>query len=163
MWGKADALKEYICPAFGGASAFQVFFSSLSIAVIFLSASFLAGLSALGQPLAIALLMGIGADLGFFAAAIYSDKGASAITAILILYLPKAAALSIIAVTAAREALRCSSALLSGAAFSGSLPEESPILKLYCVKFIVLAIAGVITAVADSVLNYFFGDLLSHM
>lgn len=134
----------------------EIFGCSLLTLSIFLGTAFIFGLFAFGQPFGFALLMCIGIELGCFAALLYAEKGSSAIPAVLVLYLPRTAAVSAVALLAAREVIRNSSSLLRS--MLGT--TDPPSFKSFCVRFLVLFVAALIISAVDSLLNYFFGGFV---
>lgn len=149
-------LRKFFCAELYGGTALEIFGFSLLTLTIFLGTAFLLGLFALGQPFGIALLMGMGAELGCSAAILYSEKGIAAIPAVLALYLPKTAAVSAIALLAAREVLRNSSSLLRSMLGTA----DPPSFKSFCTRYAVLFAAALIISAVDSLVNYFFGGFL---
>lgn len=154
-----ENIKRNLCPALNGATLLDIFSNTLIISVLFLVIAFFSGLFAFGQPLGIALLVIKGAEIGLSSAFMYAEKGLPAITAVLVLNVPKSIVISFIAVLAVREVWRNSSAVLSFLISEERIGENID-LKLYCIKFIVLLVIVFLVSVADSVMNYIFSGLL---
>lgn len=148
----SDILRKILCPELYSGSLYSLFICTFLMALIFLIASFLSGLFALGQPVGIVILTSVGVMAGFSAASIYAEKGISAIPAILLIYLPKTAFLSIVAILSVREILRNSTALI----LSMTGISEPPKFKSYCIRYVVLLIAVFVISIVNLLLNYFF-------
>lgn len=147
---------RFFCPFFCGGTLLDVFVNTLAVSMIFLAAAFLSGLFAFGQPVGIALMFGIGSVLGISGSIMYNVVDNSDIFNAVLIILPKAAAFSAVSLLAAREIFRSSSAILG---FVSGKEHNNADLRLYCVKFIVLAVIFFIISVADSLMNYIFGNL----
>ena len=73
--------------------------------------------------------------------------------------LPKLVAVSVIFVLSARESLRLSSKIFSFLFLSVNDEDIINYIKLYFIKFAILTVFIIVTAVAESAINYFFIDL----
>lgn len=123
----------------------NTFFSS----ALFIAAAYLAGLSALGQPVGIALLIYRGFGIGASSASLYSSEGAGAAFKVTLQLMPAALALTGVAILAVRELLRTSTAVLR-LWTAGELKDEKLIdLRLYSVKYAVLLLLSAIISLAD--------------
>lgn len=153
-------LHQYFNPVYSGNTVLEVFKNTLYPMTLYLTAVFVLGFCSVGQPVAVALLIYKGMGIGLSAGAMYVASGAQAIIPVIALVVPKALAVTFIAVLSARESMRLSGAQLRFL-FRQKIPEEkmSNTLKLYCIKFIVLMLFAVAEAVADSLMNYIFIDL----
>lgn len=151
FFADSEILQKYICPEVFGGTLFQIIFGTSVTCLMYLVVSFLLGLFLLGQGGGIAFLAGLGAEIGCTAALMYFERGAGAIMWVLLLYLPKTAALSAIGILSAREVIRNSTALLK----STISLEEAPSLKKYCLRFIFLAAGVIIVSVIYGIANYF--------
>lgn len=151
-----EFLRKYFCAELYGGKALEIFGSSVLILTIFLGTAFFLGLFALGQPLGIVLLMCMGGKLGCSIALLYSEKGINAVPAVLLLYLPRTAAVSVVALLATREVFRNSSYLLRSMLGTADPPN----LKSFCIRFLVLFAAALIISAFESLLNYFFGGFV---
>lgn len=147
---------RFFCPFFCGGTLLDVFVNTLAVSMIFLAAAFLSGLFAFGQPVGIALMIGVGTVLGISGSILYNAAGSSDILPAALIILPKSAAFSAVSLLAIREIFRSSSAILG---FVSGKEHNSADLRLYCIKFIVLAVIFFIISVADSLMNYIFGNL----
>ncbi len=145
-------LQKYICPEIFGGSFSDVFAGTLAALVLFLIPAFFFGLCAFGQPLGIALLICLGAELSCSAALIYAEKGISALPAVLLMYMPKMAVISAVGLLSVRELMRTSTGLLK----SMTRGEDVPNLRNYCIRYAVLFSAAVIISLADALVNHFF-------
>lgn len=147
---------RFFCPFFCGGTLLDVFVNTLIISMIFLAIAFLSGLFAFGQPVGIALMVGIGTVLGISGSIMYNVTEKSDILIAALIILPKAAAFSAVSLLAAREVFRSSSAILG---FISGKEHNTADLRLYCIKFIVIAVIFFIISVVDSLMNYIFGNL----
>lgn len=154
-----EFLRQNFCPALHGATLLEIFRSTLVSSLIFIIMAFFSGLSAIGQPVGIALIIAKGAEIGLSAGFIYAQKGLSAFPAVMVLNVPKALAFSAVAVLAVREVWRSSSSLLRFLV-SGEHSTEQNSLRLYCLKYLVLIIIIFIISIADVLMNYIFAGLL---
>lgn len=154
-----EILRQNICPVLHGATLLEIFRNTLVSSLIFIVTAFFSGLFAFGQPVGIMLIIVKGAEIGMSAAFIYAEKGLSAIPAVMMLNVPKAVALSAVAVLAVREVIRNSLALLHFLT-SGEHSSEQVNLKLYCLKYLILIVIIFIISMADSLMNYIFVGLL---
>lgn len=152
-------LSQNLCPSLHGATLLEIFRNTLVSSLIFIIMAFLAGLFAFGQPVGVLLIALKGIEIGLSSAFVYSEKGISALPAVLLLNVPKAVALSVVVLLAVREVLRNSSAILCFL-MSGEHGSEHITLKLYCIKYIVLIVIVFIISMADSLMNYIFAVLL---
>lgn len=154
-----EMLRHNISPALYGATLLEIFRSTLVSSLIFIIVAFFSGLFAFGQVMGIVLIVIKGMEIGLSSAFVYAEKGLYAFPAVMVLNVPKAVALSAIAVLAVREVWRSSSAVLHFLV-SGEHSSEQVSLKLYCVKYIVLIVIIFIISMADSLMNYIFAGLL---
>lgn len=154
-----EILRQNICPVLHGATLLEIFRNTLVSSLIFIVTAFFSGLFAFGQPVGIMLIIAKGAEIGMSAAFIYAEKGLSAMPAVMVLNVPKAVALSAVAVLAVREVIRNSLALLHFLT-SGEHSSEQVNLKLYCLKYLILIVIIFIISMADSLMNYIFVGLL---
>ncbi|MBR1750672.1 MAG: hypothetical protein IJ740_07310 [Ruminococcus sp.] len=154
-------LHQYFSPLLSGQTPAEVFRNTAASLLLFLAAAFISGLCAAGQPIGAALLIYRGFGIGLSAAQLYSVRGAAAIPAAAVLFLPKALAAEGTAGLAVRELIRSSNGLLRYLV-TGQPPEEgeSRSLRMYCVRFAVLAAISLFIAAADAVLSYLFSGLL---
>lgn len=112
--------------------------------LIFAAAAFLAGSSAIGQPLAYFLLLFSGIYTGYITASVYQMYGKNAFFIILTAVIPRSAALITVVILSVKEALR-SSFYLFEFYFHGDVRENKRItLKLFCVRFLVIILLSLI-------------------
>ena len=86
----------------------------------------------------------------------YTLYGGKAFVLVLITVLPKAAALTFIAVLAVRELIRASVFSLSCWISENGNDSKRMSIQLYCLKFIVLAVMVIIAAAVDAAINFAF-------
>lgn len=157
---ETSLMHQYFTPSLSGNTVLDVFRNTFVSSVIYLAIVFILGFFSLGQPLGIALLVHRGIGIGMSAAMMYINSGIEAIPAVLLLFLPKALVLAFIAVLSVRELLKLSCIQFSFVFREKTYEEKMKrTVKLYCIKFAVLAVFVMLAAVADSVLNYIFMDL----
>lgn len=153
-------LHQFFSPAYSGDTVLEVFRNTFLSGAAFIAALFLLGFFAFGQPLGIAMLIYRGVGIGAAIAQMYAVSGAASLPSVLVLVLPKALIMAFTASLGARELLRLSRTMLLFL-FRDELPDEkmSRTIKLYCIKFLVLLFLLLLTALADSAVNYIFMDL----
>lgn len=149
---ESDIMQSYICPELFGGTAFEIFSGTLITSLLFLGLSFFFGLCVFGQPVGIALLIAVGAELSCSASLIYSERGISGLPAVLLLCLPKTAAISAVGILSVRELMRTSTGILKSVISAG----EPPCFRRYCLRFGVLALAVLIISLSDALINNFF-------
>lgn len=147
-------IHQYFAPIYSGTDLFDYMCRSFGAAAVFLSAAFLAGFSAVGQPLGIMIMISRGFGIGASGALMYILHGGKAAAGMLFFVLPKAVLSLIICALAVREVLRASSYTLSGWITEGFREYDKTDIRLYCIKFIVLMIISLIISVADAVINF---------
>ena len=154
-------LHQYFAPVLSGLTPAQVFRHTLFSALMCLAAAFMSGLCAVGQPLGAALLVYRGMGIGAAAAIEYTLHGVSAVPAVLLLILPRAAAELAVLMLAVRELMRSSCSLMrSLLRSSADDDEQSARLRLYCIRFAVLAVISLFVSAAESVLCYLFAGMI---
>ena len=153
-------LHQYFAPAYSGNTVLAVFRNTFVSSAVQLVLIMLLGFFSLGQPFGAALLVYRGVGIGASVASMYMISGAGSLLPILVLVVPKAIILSYISVLGVREAFRLSAVQLRFL-FRDELPEAKMkrAVKLYFVKFLVLAAIIMLVSAADSVMNYIFMDL----
>lgn len=128
----------------------------LIFSALFVSAAFLLGLSAVGQPFGLAMLIYRGIGIGASTAAVYALLGKRGILHITVLMIPKALAFAAISILAVRELIR-SSNLLFDFYFKRDIRDDNRnSKKLYAVKFIVLIIMSLLISAADGGISYLY-------
>ena len=159
-----QALHERKCdlPLFGsfysGFTVFGEIRDTFIYLFLFITLAFLIGLSAIGQPFALMQLLYCGMSIGCFTASMYRLYGKSAFLPVLLVVLPKAAAVTVAAVLAVRESLRSSLGLLLYY-FRGDTESRQLSLKLYCIKYIVLVMLSLIFSASAGAVMYVFGSV----
>lgn len=151
-------LHQYFCPLYSGDTVLEVFRNTFAACAVFITAAFIAGLSAVGLPLGIAMLIYRGFGIGISGAVLYSRDGLNAVPEILTMLVPKSAAVVTVSVLAVRELIR-----LSGNIFSSTVGRKdagAADLRLYGLKFAILIVFSIIISAADSAVNYIFSGLL---
>lgn len=158
---KSEWLHQYFSPICSGNTLFEVFRNTFVSSFIFLLAIFILGLSAIGQPVGIGLLIYRGVGIGFSVALMYLQSGIEAVPAVLLLVVPKAAAIIFLSSLAVREMLKLSCSQFNYL-FRGSASDNknNSVFRLYCIKFAIIAVILMIVSVLDSALNYVFMDLI---
>lgn len=148
----------YFAPQLCGDTVSDIFFRMLLTELLFTVTALLSGLSAVGQPVSLIQPLYLGFGIGVSAALEYSSGGIDSLPEVFFLLLPKAIMSAVIVYLSVREALRSSCNILR-AAVSGDIPER-PGLKLYFLRFGVLAALCIIAAAADSLLSYLFAGFV---
>lgn len=152
-------LHQFFMPYSSNVKLSHMFVCTAASSLIFLAAVFITGTSAIGQPVGVFLLLYRSFGAGLSAAVVYSAFGIKAVPSVLLLVLPKAAVSLMIAVLAVREAFRSSCGL--AVYFSSGNSTENGSLRLYIVRFAVLASISVLVSAGDTALNHFSGGILS--
>ena len=139
---------QFFSPSYGGETFTGCMGKSALSAVIFLAAVFLSGFFVFGQPVGLALLVWRGVGIGASVAGMYKIHGAGAIAEVIMLILPKAFISAVVAVLAVRELIRSSNTLLGYVINGEKRVNEKYEIRLYCIKFLVLAFISMITVIA---------------
>lgn len=132
-------------------------FLPISATLIFL---FLSGFFCFGQPLAVLAVFYRGTAVGITASLYYLMLGIKGIPAILILLFPLAAASGAVLIFGTRESIKYSNSFISYILKKNSDAEKSESIKIYAVKFAVLALFSLLISAADCVTAYFFTGLI---
>lgn len=149
-------IHQYFYPFACDRSLFSFFLNDCASAAVFISAVFLFGLFPTGQPLAAVALVYRGFGAGLSAALLYARFGRAAVTAVLLLIIPKAIAYIYISMLAVREGIRSSDYILHMLIYNDSENTKAFSLKMYAVKYGVLILLSVVAAAADTAVNYLF-------
>lgn len=136
---------QFFSPLNGGGTFPESVGRSALSAVIFLVTVFLSGFFVFGQPVGLVLLVWRGVGIGASVAGMYKIHGAGAIAEVIMLILPKAFVSAVVAVLAVRELIRSSNTLLSYALMGEKQENEKYEIRLYCIKFLVLAVISMLT------------------
>jgi hypothetical protein len=124
--------------------------------IFFVSAAFLLGMSAVGQPVGFAMLIYRGIGIGASSATVYALLGKRGLMHIAVLILPKALAFSAVSILAVRELIR-SSNLLFGFVFKRDIRDDNRnSIRLYAIKFLVLIIMSLLISAADGGAVYLY-------
>lgn len=146
-------LHQFFMPYGTGVKMIEAFTCSSIMSLIFLAAVFSAGTSIFGQPLSVLLLMYRGFGAGLAVSGLYNDLGFKAVAVILPLVFPKAVLYLTAAVLAVRESVYFSCGLARYAIFGEG--AHGGRLRLYIIRFIVLAFLSVLVSAGDAALNHF--------
>ena len=145
-----------------GCSVYAVIRNTFLSLTLFVSAAFLFGLSAVGQPFGLALLVYRGIGIGASVTTVYALMGKKALLRVLVLVFPKALAVTAISVLAVRETFRSSNYLLSYIAKRNERDDNRNSIKLYGLKFIVLILLSLLISAADGGINYLYSAVSRH-
>ena len=139
-------------------SVFQCFCGSLGSSLLFFGCSFLCGLSAVGQPLAIASLflkgLGLGSSMGY----LYLHYGLSGIGYSALFLLPSGAVAVFALLLSVKESLRLSNLLFS-ALMQGREQISKTVWKLYLCKHGILLLILGLSALIDTLITFFFAGV----
>ena len=148
---------QYFLPEFSGGTIYEVFRNTFISLFLFIMVEFVTGLSAIGQPAGVLMLIYRGFGIGASVSAVYMAKGLHAMPEVLILILPECLAVAGISILAVREQMR-----LSRGVFMAVIAEKSHTdkeFRLYCLEFIVLTGVSLLVAVFATIMNYVFSSL----
>lgn len=132
-------------------------FLPLSAALFFL---FLLGFFSFGQPLAVLTVFYRGTAVGITASFYYLMLGIKGILAILILLFPFAAASGAVLIFGTRESVKYSNSFISYMLKKNSDAKKSESIKIYAVKFAVLALFCLLISAVDCITACFFTGLI---
>lgn len=152
-------LNQFFSPVYSGNTAAAVFRNTLLTSALFVTAAFLGGLWAAAVPLGAGMMAFRGFGVGVSAASMYISGGVQALPAVLVLLVPKAAAVSAVSLLAVRELFR-SSVMLGRFFLHGESDRSRDTARLYLIKYGVLLLISLIISAADAAMNYFFAGLL---
>ncbi len=138
---------------------FKVFACSLIPVVLMLVFQLLCGLFAFGQPFCVSTLVMRGIAGGIASASIYAQYGYKGFFLILIMLVPMLIFNMYILSLGARESIRLSN-MTAGFIF-GKNNDGVCEIRLYLIKFLVLAGFALASAVIESALIYFFADFFN--
>lgn len=137
-------------------SVFSDIKNTFFIMLFYIFCAFIVGSSALGQPLAYLVLLHVGSVIGSFAFLMYNYYGNSAFFSILITFLPKAIAISVVIVLAIVTAFRSSATLFYAYRYGDVRDGRELDIKLYCIRFIVLILLSFIFSGAVGACDYLY-------
>lgn len=138
---------------------FQNFFSLFSSAFFYLLGAYLLGFSAIGQPFILLLPFFRGLGLGAFMGYFYVTYGLRGIGCCLLVVLPAALVALLALIIGCRESLRLSILLFSGFRSGKSASLGRNTLKLYHLKFLILIVFALISAILGTVCILLFAGL----
>ncbi len=147
-------IHQYFAPVYNGTDLFGYMCRSFGAAAFFLTAAFLSGFSAVGQPFGILIMISRGFGVGASAAMMYTLHGGKAVAGMLVFVLPKAVVSLFICGLGIREVLRASSYTLSVWLPEGFREYGKIDIRLYCIKFLVLIIISLIISAGDAMINF---------
>lgn len=157
--GKA-VFNQFISPLNNGNTLLEIIRNDIISVGGILLLVFCTGFFSVGQPLAALLILYRGIGAGISVALTYMTFGEKGVYITLIFIVPKLLATTVILILGIREAIKLSNIIYSYL-FRGTAEDNmNRYIKLYCVKFLVLILLVLITAVADGGLNYFFRYIL---
>lgn len=145
-----------------GCSVYAVIRNTFLSLTFFVSAAFMLGLSAVGQPFGLALLIYRGIGIGVAVTTLYALFGTGTVMRVLVLVFPKALAVSAISVLAVRETVRSSNSLLSYLAKRNERDDNRNSIRLYGLKFVVLILLSLLISAADGGVNYLYSAVSRH-
>ena len=154
---KSAWVHQYFLPEYSGDTIYEVFRNTFMSLFLFILAEFIMGLSAIGQPAGILMLIYRGFGIGASVASIYMTKSLHAVPEIFILVLPECLAVSGITILSVREQMR-----LSRGVFMAVIAEKTHTdkeFRLYCLEFLVLTGVSFLVAVLATLMNYIFSGL----
>jgi hypothetical protein len=132
---------------------------SFVCSALFLAAAYFMGLSALGQPVGIAMAVYRGFGIGAASASLYSAYGSAAVLRVMILLLPEAMGAIFISVIAVRELMRASRSVLRLWIYGELIDERAVDLKRYSLKFAVLLLLSLLITLADGAVNVIYSRI----
>jgi len=153
------AVHQYAAPVYHGESLIRYISHSFALSVITLTAAFVLGFFALGQPFGPLLLIYKGFGIGASAAFLYSSFGTKAALSVAVLILPKAFFSALVLILGIRELLRASVYTLSCWTGGDKSEHQEAALKLYCTKYLVLILISLIISASDAGINLLFAGL----
>lgn len=150
-------IHQYFLPQYSGGTVYEVFRNTFLSLSVFVATAFLMGMSAVGQPFGLLMLLYRGFGIGVAVSSSYLSKGLHGVPTVLVLILPECLAVTAISVLAVRELMRLSKSMLTFMISDSSHTEKT--FRLYCVEFLVLVAVSLVIAVLATVLNYAFAGL----
>lgn len=150
-------IHQYFLPEYSGSTVYEVFRNTFVSLAVFNVTAFLMGLSALGQPVGLLMLLYRGFGMGAAVSSVYLTRSLHGIPSVLTLILPECVAVTIISVLAVRELMRLSKSIFMFTISDTSHTEKA--FRIYCLEFLVLIIISLVVAVLVTVLNYIFSGL----
>ncbi|MCM1314541.1 MAG: stage II sporulation protein M [Alistipes senegalensis] len=148
---------QYFIPELSGNTIYEVFRNTFISLSAFTATAFVMGLSALGQPVGVLMLLYRGFGIGTAVSYVYITKGFHAVPEVLILILPECLVVSGITFLSVREQIR-----LSHGVFMSVISEKKHTdkeFRIYCLEFLVLTAVSFFVAVLVTLMNYIFSGL----
>lgn len=143
----------------GSQSLMTGFVGALTSSGIFLLIALVSGMSAIGQPVSVALMFVRGLGIGSYTGYLYVQYGGKGVLYSVLLILPGVIISTMTLIVACRESFRLSNVILfSFLKETGKLNKT--LFMLYIKKFIILFICLVVSAVADTALSFVFSGLI---
>lgn len=156
----SEFINQHLIKSTTERSMIKVFSDSFLPLLFTLSIQAICGLFAFGQPLCILTLFHRGIAGGISAALIYINYGIKGFFIILIMLLPVLLFSMFILVLGARESIKSSNTILNFAFGKDKDNEQRVEIKLYIIKFVVLAAFALLSSVLDCTITYIFTGLL---
>ena len=150
-------IHQYFIPELSGGTIYEVFRNTFVSLTVFTVTAFLMGLSAIGQPVGMLMLLYRGFGIGTAVSHVYITKGLHGIPEVLIMILPECLAVSVITLLSVRELMR-----LSHGVFISVIAEKlhtDKTIRLYCLEFLVLIAVSFLVAIVTALMNYIFSGL----
>ena len=154
---KSAWIHQYFLPEYSGKTIYEVFRNTFISLFLFTLAEFVIGLSALGQPAGVIMLLYRSFGIGATVSSIYITKGLHAVPEILILVLPECLAVSGITILSVREQMRLSRGVFMAVVAEKSHTDKE--FRLYCLEFLVLTAVSFLIAIFATLMNYIFSGL----
>lgn len=154
---KSPWVHQYFLPEYSGGTIYEVFRNTFVSLFLFTMAEFVMGLSAIGQPVGVLMLLYRGFGIGASVSSIYAEKSLHAVPEVLILILPECLAVSGITILSVREQMRLSRGVLTAVISEKTHTDKE--FRLYCLEFLVLAVFSFLVAVFATLMNYVFSGL----
>ncbi|MGN0612259.1 MAG: hypothetical protein ACI4JB_00020 [Porcipelethomonas sp.] len=143
-----------------GLLTIRQFLRSLVPILVLLAVQFFSGFFAFGQAFAAVTAVSRGAAAGISAALVYLAMGKGGFFAVLLTVFPFAVTSAAVIILGARESAKLSGQIAKFSFFGESGENTSPDVKLYSLKFGVLAVFGIVLSAADVLISYFIGGML---
>ena len=156
------AIDQGFLPLNKDISIVKAFFIVFIPSLFLLLTAFLSGLSAVGQPVELFILIYRGFGIGSAVTSLYTEAGSSAVMQVAVMILPKAVAFSALAALSVKEAVHFSSDMMHYCIYKEGCVNESCSFRAYCIRFIVLIALSLTISASDRVIAYFFQTLTEH-
>lgn len=157
--GVSALLGEYVRQA-RAQTPFGYFKDSVWLSIFTLLVPYLAGYSAIGQPLALLTPIIRGLTLGFFMSSLYLQFGFQGVIYSLLVLIPNTLVCIFCLMIVCRESIRLSNLFLGSFAFRHSTGVTLTVIKLYHVKLGILLLISLGGSLLDLTCFLLFGGLL---